>query len=93
MRSAHPPPEFVPGLPAPFSPRARPVWSALSARSGAASKRIEHGDPKDFGDEVRPFVVTLIDLMASGDRSVVVFESMTPCTLDRGKPSPTSFGR
>ncbi len=70
-----------------------PVWLVLYTRSGAASKRIEYSAVKDFGDKVRPSVMTMIDLMATGDRSVVVFESMTPCSVDRAKLSPASFGR
>jgi len=70
-----------------------PVWTVLYTRSGAASRRIEYSAPKDFGDRVRPSVMTLIDLMARGDRSIVIFESMQASRVDRARLSPASFGR
>lgn len=70
-----------------------PVWSVHYTRSGEASKRIEYGALKDFGDRVRPSVMTMIDLMARGDTSIVVFESMKAVPVDRTKLAPTSFGR
>jgi Outer membrane lipoprotein-sorting protein len=72
---------------------ALPVWEVLYTRSGVASKRIEFSARRDFGDKVRPSVMTMTDLMAVGDTSVVIFESMTACAVDRGKLSPTSFGK
>jgi hypothetical protein len=73
--------------------RSLPVWSVLYTRSGAAAKRIEYTSLKDFGDKVRPAVMTVIDLMTQGDRSVVVFEEMRAAPVDRTKLSPASFGR
>ncbi len=70
-----------------------PVWSVLYTRSGVAAKRIEYSSLTDFGDKVRPAVMTIIDLMTRGDRSVVVFEEMRASPVDRAKLSPASFGR
>ncbi len=71
-----------------IGPDSLPVWSVLYTRSGQASKRIEYTARKDFGDKVRPSVMTLVDLMAAGDRSVIIFESMTACAVDRAKLTP-----
>jgi hypothetical protein len=70
-----------------------PVSSMLYTRSGLAARRIEYGAPVDFGDKVRPSAMTVIDLMTKGDRSVVIFESMSAGAVDRSRLSPSSFGR
>ncbi len=70
-----------------------PVWSLHYTRSGAAAKRIEYSALADFGDKIRPSVMTVTDLMAKGDRTVVIFESMRAGAVDRSRLSPASFGK
>ncbi len=69
-----------------------PVRMTYFARSGKESKRVEFSLARDFGGKMRPSVMTIVDLMKSGDSSSVVFEEIREESVNRSRLTPASLG-
>jgi outer membrane lipoprotein-sorting protein len=68
-----------------------PVRMVMYALSGQEAKRIEFSDVRSFEGKMRPSVMTVIDAMTAGNKTIVGFKSIKSGAVDRVRLSPTGF--
>jgi hypothetical protein len=59
--------------------------------SGQEAKRMEFSDVRSFEGKMRPSVMTVIDAMTAGNKTIVGFKSIKSGTVDRARLSPAGF--
>jgi len=62
-----------------------PVRMVMYALSGQEAKRIEFSDVRSFEGKMRPSVMTVIDAMTAGNRTIVGFKSIKSGAADRAR--------
>ena len=68
-----------------------PVRMVMYALSEKEAKRIEFSDVRQFEGKNRPAVMTVMDAMTAGNRTIVGFKSMKSGSVDRSRLSPAGF--
>lgn len=68
-----------------------PVRMVMYALSGQEARRMEFSDVRSFEGKARPSVMTVIDAMAAGNRTIVRFLSIKSGAVDRARLSAAGF--
>jgi outer membrane lipoprotein-sorting protein len=68
-----------------------PMRMVMYALSGQEAKRLEFSDVRAFEGKARPSVMTIIDAMTAGNRTIVGFKSIKSGSVDRARLSPAGF--
>ncbi len=68
-----------------------PLNMAMYALSGQESKHMAFSEVRDFEGKLRPATMTVTDVMAAGNKTIVRFTSIKSGKVDRARLSPAGF--